>query len=184
MLPSLFLTSAVFQVCNFQFHQVRRDFATLFLQENFRRIQFPGNSSTIWTISPPSRQNLVNTLNNTESHVELRFTWTLIRLGCSHLFSSIVSVKLVLPCVSLPIHMCTLVPRNPATGLASETITGSTNSNLSDATIEQFVNNLNNQNDTDPVWVNFHKPHITFNFHKPHITQRVGGIFDLFIVQK
>ncbi len=63
--------------------QVFPVFGQEYFQSDFSRVSFPGVSSTIWAISPPSRQMLVrdlrNTLTNPNVSVPLEFYWSITR---------------------------------------------------------------------------------------------------------
>ena len=54
-----------------------------FRREDFRRVVFPGQSTALWTISPPSRDQLINQLdnirNNSNVTIPLDFSWSIKR---------------------------------------------------------------------------------------------------------
>uniref|UniRef100_A0A8C2DDH4 Piezo type mechanosensitive ion channel component 2 n=1 Tax=Cyprinus carpio TaxID=7962 RepID=A0A8C2DDH4_CYPCA len=57
--------------------------ALLFLEsyncEDLTIAELEGSSNSLWTISPPSRKNLINMLNNTNETFPLTFTWSIQR---------------------------------------------------------------------------------------------------------
>uniref|UniRef100_A0A8C1U1P1 Piezo type mechanosensitive ion channel component 2 n=1 Tax=Cyprinus carpio TaxID=7962 RepID=A0A8C1U1P1_CYPCA len=59
------------------------DNALLFLEsyncEDLTIAELEGSSNSLWTISPPSRKNLINMLNNTNETFPLTFTWSIQR---------------------------------------------------------------------------------------------------------
>jgi len=63
-------------------------------RQDFHQVLFPGESTSLWTISPPSRdllrQQLYDVTTSATSSILLQFTWSLTRLAhrdnslCSH----------------------------------------------------------------------------------------------------
>ena len=61
-------------------------FSREFDQEDFRRIEFPGQSTALWTISPPSRDLLYQQLIHVRDHnktiedtIPIDFLWSIKR---------------------------------------------------------------------------------------------------------
>ncbi len=54
-----------------------------YFRNDFTRVSFPGVSSTIWAISPPSRRQLEadlnTTLTNPTASIPLEFYWSITR---------------------------------------------------------------------------------------------------------
>lgn len=63
--------------------QVYPQFAETFVQENFQRALISSQSTSTWTISPPARQQLVETfqgaLSNPEEGITLDISWSINR---------------------------------------------------------------------------------------------------------
>lgn len=73
--------------------QLYSQFAESFAREKFQRALISSHSTSTWTISPPARQQLVETfqgaLLNPEEGITLDITWSIIRyLKCNMLLCS------------------------------------------------------------------------------------------------
>ena len=67
---------------DYSLYQIKRDFPNLFRSEDFHRILFPGDTSVLWTASPPSQNQLVSLLDKENPSAILTFSWSLQRFVC------------------------------------------------------------------------------------------------------
>ena len=121
-------------------------FTNEFFREDFRRVLFPGESTALWSISPPARELLRQQLNHVtangmSSEIALEFLWSIRRYVYRCVFTIYYTndVTFSLPC------------RNPS-DIASETVSGSTLRMLRNdtdySTVTGFIDSLDNANIT------------------------------------
>ena len=92
--------------------QIRENFQLLFNQSNIRVVRLPSNSSVIWTISPPSRERLLNTVTRTLSQnissMEMMFSWSFTRSLCLSVCLCVCTCMYVQYVYSMYVHLCLL----------------------------------------------------------------------------
>lgn len=65
--------------------QVAMQFITLYSYEDIVTARIEGSSGSLWSISPPSRDQLWRELRNSSSDITLRLTWSFQRYNRPHL---------------------------------------------------------------------------------------------------
>uniref|UniRef100_A0A672LET4 Piezo-type mechanosensitive ion channel component 2-like n=1 Tax=Sinocyclocheilus grahami TaxID=75366 RepID=A0A672LET4_SINGR len=72
-------------------------FLESYVYEDLTIAKLEGSSNSLWTISPPSKENLIKMLSNTDEKFPLTFTWSIQRYCRVQHLTSIQTIKCIFP---------------------------------------------------------------------------------------